>query len=504
MKIFKTISIFIFCLIQLQSCSDDDTKIIEMDADFSADAQNISAGESIQFTDLSIGDVTKWDWSFEGGTPPTSNLQSPVIVYNTAGTYAVTLRVSNSEQSETIAKESFIVVSSPQVTANFEVSANNVLQGENLVFTDNSTGNPTSWLWEFIPESGETITSTEQNPVIAFDQPGLYSVKLKASNSDNSDEFVATNIFTVVDSSSLEADFTASQTYGYTGGMVNFTDTSVGNVQEYNWSFEGATPSSSNEMNPSVSYDSAGRYTVSLTISSDNGTSTITKENLIIIVPGDNLAAFFPFDGNSDDVGPNNLSSNTVGVIGFSDIDRNGMENQVGVFDGESTLLVTDNPATNFATDDYTIGVWIKTDDISKMMVWQESGANGPGDNQSWVRIGDNTESRILRFATEDSTGGAIMNIGTADITNGVANGLWHYVVAVREGVNTRVYVDGVFIQEKTGTNVKNVSNEQDFKIASQETNPGTYGNFFKGSMDEMIIYNRALSEAEILTLFNL
>ncbi len=136
-------------------------------------------------------------------------------------------------------------------------------------------------------------------------------------------------------------------------------------------------------------------------------------------------------------------------------------------------------------------------------MVWQESGANGGGDNQAWVRLGDNTSDRLLRFATEDSGGGAILNVGDGDIPGGLTDNNWHYLVTVRQGNRTSVYIDGVKVGEMSGTTTKNVSNEQDFKIATQQRGEG-FESYFTGSIDDIVIYNKALSEAEIAALFEM
>ena len=42
-----------------------------------------------------------WNWAFEGGTPASSNEQNPVVTYNRAGSYAVTLTVGDGTDSDT-------------------------------------------------------------------------------------------------------------------------------------------------------------------------------------------------------------------------------------------------------------------------------------------------------------------------------------------------------------------------------------------------------------------
>ncbi|MEL7121321.1 MAG: PKD domain-containing protein, partial [Bacteroidota bacterium] len=80
-------------------------------ADFSADRFTIQEGQSINFTDLSTNNPTSWSWTFNGGTPGTSNQQNPTVSYSTAGIYTVVLTVTNADGSDTETKTNYITVS---------------------------------------------------------------------------------------------------------------------------------------------------------------------------------------------------------------------------------------------------------------------------------------------------------------------------------------------------------------------------------------------------------
>lgn len=71
-------------------------------ADFTASATSIGNGESVTFTDLSLGDPVAWDWSFENGTPLTSTDQNPTVTYsgsNGANDVTLTVTYSNGVQN---------------------------------------------------------------------------------------------------------------------------------------------------------------------------------------------------------------------------------------------------------------------------------------------------------------------------------------------------------------------------------------------------------------------
>lgn len=80
-------------------------------ANFVANVTTVTAGGNVQFTDLSTYNPTTWAWSFPGGTPSTFNGQNPPpIVYNTPGTYNVSLTVTNANGSDAQTNTNYILV----------------------------------------------------------------------------------------------------------------------------------------------------------------------------------------------------------------------------------------------------------------------------------------------------------------------------------------------------------------------------------------------------------
>lgn len=88
-----------------------------LEANFSASSTSIEVGEQVTYTDLSTGNPTSWNWSFEGGNPPNHTGQTPpAIQYDTEGTYDVTLIVSDGTDTDTTTKEDYITVTNCTVT----------------------------------------------------------------------------------------------------------------------------------------------------------------------------------------------------------------------------------------------------------------------------------------------------------------------------------------------------------------------------------------------------
>ena len=158
---------------------------------FSANITIVPVGSGANFTDESQFVPTEWEWEFEGGTPATSTEQNPEnIVYNTAGTYDVTLTVTNETGSNTIVKADYIEASTtilPEV--DFTTEETLVCIGDTVRLEDLTIYNPISWLWEIAPSTFGYVNNTDetsQYPEIVFEESAHYSVTLTATNLNGS------------------------------------------------------------------------------------------------------------------------------------------------------------------------------------------------------------------------------------------------------------------------------------------------------------------------------
>ncbi len=131
-------------------------------ADFSASETTVCAGNSIQFSDQSDNLPTGFNWSFPGGSPSTSTDPNPTVVYNTAGTYAVTLSVSNNFGSDQVTQSSFITVNASP-TLQLNQTSVNVCSGQSATLT--ASGNASGYAWSPATGlSGTTGSSVSASP----------------------------------------------------------------------------------------------------------------------------------------------------------------------------------------------------------------------------------------------------------------------------------------------------------------------------------------------------
>jgi PKD repeat protein len=154
-----------------------------------------------------------------------------------------------------------------------------------VTFTDLSTNNPTSWLWNF----GELDngTSVLQNPSHTYFLPGNYSVELTATNDGGSNKTVRQGyIFTYYPA---KANFTATPTsgsYGLSGLTVQFSDHSTGGVSSWDWNFgDGSYSEYNTHQNPGHTYKAVGLFSVNLTVANTFSSDYLLRTNYINVTP---------------------------------------------------------------------------------------------------------------------------------------------------------------------------------------------------------------------------
>ncbi len=165
-------------------------------AEFSGTPTSGDMPLNVSFTDLSTNSPTTWSWNFGDGVG-TSSLENPSYIYNNAGTYTVSLTVTNAFGSDSETKNGYINVTAPSndpPVANFSGSPTTGFEPLTVDFTDLSTYGPTTWSWNFGDGVG---TSTQQHPSYTYSSFGTYTVSLTVTNAYGSDTKTELDYITV-------------------------------------------------------------------------------------------------------------------------------------------------------------------------------------------------------------------------------------------------------------------------------------------------------------------
>lgn len=151
-------------------------------ANFSMVNDTICLNQCIDFTDLSSNAPTTWSWVFAGGASPSSStLQNPSsICFPTAGSFPVTLTVSNASGTDTETKTIVVVNCSPPSTS-FTLNATAICQGQ-CVVVNNTTAFGTSYTWSAPGATPSSSTLAEPGAFCFPDTSGTFTITLTATN----------------------------------------------------------------------------------------------------------------------------------------------------------------------------------------------------------------------------------------------------------------------------------------------------------------------------------
>ncbi|MHC4207669.1 MAG: LamG-like jellyroll fold domain-containing protein, partial [Planctomycetota bacterium] len=213
--------------------------------------------------------------------------------------------------------------------------------------------------------------------------------------------------------------------------------------------------------------------------------------------PGaDGLVAHYAFENDANDSSGNALDGTIIGDAIFADsvdgmaLDFDGIDDVVEL--GKIDVI-----------GQITLAAWIKADDFEINDARIIAKANEWGGNDHWWMLSTISETSLrFRLKTDDGQETATL-ISEAVLEAGV----WAHVAVTWDGGMMRIYKDGVEIasQEKGGSAVA-VDPNISAAIGSQPSDafasdPSHVAKFFDGLIDEVGIYERALSEGEILYL---
>lgn len=224
-----------------------------------------------------VDSVPNSNFTWTDLVPPVLSGATYVIeVVHPSGGCVVTKSVENHNSSRS--NRGNTAAPGTQPVADFSVSNTNISTGGMVNFTDQTTNNPTSWLWTF--NGGNPSSSTQQNPQnISYNNAGCFDVTLAASNGNGSDTITKTCYVNVTSGGSAPvADFTATAINISPGDSVSFFDLSQNNPTQWQWIFTNGNPSVSNSQNPmNIKYNSIGCFDVTLFATNGNGSNNKSK-----------------------------------------------------------------------------------------------------------------------------------------------------------------------------------------------------------------------------------
>lgn len=208
------------------------------------------------------------------------------------------------------------------------------------------------------------------------------------------------------------------------------------------------------------------------------------------------LVAHYTFDGNAND----SSGYGNDGIVHGATLttDRFGNANSAYHFDGvDDYVRVPDDPVLD-GMNSLTLSVWVKTDRVDRMTEVINKYGHGPPHLDEAYNIGIDTGGQVaFQYATASKY--------VIKITNyAIPIGEWHHAVGVYTGTHGAIYIDSHLAALSRNDSdsagwVNSIAN--DLLIGCGEEG-GNLKNLFEGSIDDIRIYNRALTADEIHDLY--
>lgn len=169
--------------------SSDEKRIqIDIDAAMKADFDWEMQGSEIspvtlQMVNKSLGS-NSYQWTFENGTPASSNEANPKVVFASQGDHLIKLVINNGKETYSVEKSINV---KPAMVPDFDWTVEFIdmdYEAPIKLFVNNKSTNATSYEWTLSNVSG--IISRDQNPIINIATAGTYSLQMKATNDKES------------------------------------------------------------------------------------------------------------------------------------------------------------------------------------------------------------------------------------------------------------------------------------------------------------------------------
>ena len=209
--------------------------------------------------------------------------------------------------------------------------------------------------------------------------------------------------------------------------------------------------------------------------------------------PPSGMVSWWPGDGNANDIQGSNHG--VLHGVTFAP----GEVGPAFSFDGIDDFVDFGNAVGNFGTSDFTIDFWIQTSStrgVGEGVIGKRSRCNMPTFGGWDIRNGPGP------LLVELDQEGDMINFNHLSAIRTVNDGVFHHVALVRQGPTASLYIDGILDSSNTTPGVTNLNTAASL-IAGKSTCTGVDGtNFFTGLLDEIEIYDRALSAAEVQAIF--
>ena len=434
-------------------------------------------------------------------------LQQGVTYYLAVKAYDLTKTVEGGPSAEITATATAPVV-------DFTASQTSGNAPMTVSFTPAVTEPVTSWQWNFGDGTTNAGTSsTVPNAIKSYGSPGTYSVSLTVTVSGGNITQTYANLITASPPPPSAVAFTASPTSGNAPLVTELIPTVTGGtITSWQWSFgDGNTSSGTGSSVPSAfwSYANAGSYTVSLTVTGPGGSVTQTNPNYITV------ATTSSTDGTGSSGSTINVNSNGLvaaysfdNIFGSVALDYSGNSHYATIsnavkmnqgrfgtalnFNGTNAWVTVGNNTSLALNTGMTLEAWVyPTATMSGLdtVVMKEQPATATSAGTATYLLAANSSANLPMSAFWNGSE------ATANGNTQIPPNQWTHLASTYNGQYQNLYVNGVLVETLPQTGPIATSTGA-LRIGGNSI----WGGYFQGYIDEVRIYNKALSNAQIIS----
>ncbi|MCU0916026.1 MAG: discoidin domain-containing protein [Planctomycetes bacterium] len=221
-----------------------------------------------------------------------------------------------------------------------------------------------------------------------------------------------------------------------------------------------------------------------------------------------NLKALYAFEGNANDTSGNNfngtLKQAQLVALKQAQLVASGRPNGGSAVKVEKVGYVDlgNPPALDFSTTDWSVTAWYKnamtgTGDANKGTIYGKGGDTAGG--KRYCLILSETAEGVVTLVTDDDVTKYVL-----DSKSKTNNDEWHFVAGQREGTTLRIYIDGQLENSMTipaAYNLSGTSQHNAYVGAITDHTNNVLYKLYNGLIDDVRVYNKALSQEEVLWL---
>ena len=383
--------------------------------------------------------VNRIAWTAEAAGVENLNVVSPTMTFAAAGTHTVMVTAYAADGTTAVAQRELVVVESPEVDATFTMNATQVPAGERIAL--HAQDPKLGYLYRWSMPGADTEEAASPSVATSYQAKGRYNVTLTVTAPDGTTKSHTEQIEVL--EVAPKAAFSIAPAVITKGEEIDLIDESLYTPTRWEWllSSEKANYIAYDQYKTLV-MDKPGVYNVTLNVANNEGSSKVTRERALIVTNADS---------------------------------KNGL-----LFSNDNAAITMGmSPITSGQTA-FTIEWWMNSG-------WLETYCNGIGDTEQTLLLKSNADGQLTLYVGGKSV---------VSSSGHVVPNEWHHYAVIYSAGAIKFYRDGVLKDSRTMSSSSSVPDIKAFGIGGGEAP-------LKGSIDELRVWGKALTEEQLRTYAN-